>query len=621
MAETAPAAGTPGAMIIGVTDDVVRLRLWAEQRGIAIGEPPIDLGDSRARAALRAIPKGASLALLVVAPSHRWVRSVEPALRRAERVSVVVLRGLRSSGRVDDLLEAAEQAGLEPVDVRRVRVETLAGVEVALDRDGASPLWRAAHALSLAAATTAATAPEATGPRVAIAGDAGAWVDGLAHATVVDPAWAQDPARLRRDAPDIVLLAADASTEAAHLEALAAARGAGASVLAIGPPSPRLAEHVDALAPPGPHPLPTGAVTPAEREAPLVDPTAELPADPVAAANELVARCSAGEPLVAPGLARDIADLLAPTLRQLLCAPPPELVTAADASTTSEARPDPASPEATVAILRQRHGVRLRRAAREAYDVARWWRDRAATLDVPLPPAPSVSAICPTRRPDLLCHLAAQLRRQRHRPLEAVIVAHGEAWNDVAVDLPDLDMPVEVVRAPGQRSLGAALNLGVEAASGAIVTKIDDDDWYGPDHIGDLVAALEPRRATLVGKGAEFYHLGDRDETIHRVNDRPEQASRLIAGNTLTIRRDDLTALGGFHDVDRTEDRRLVFDVLRWGGLVYRIHGFGHVVRRRGARHTWQITEAELADGARWVAPGRRLDLADCLDDAGASPT
>ena len=49
-----------------------------------------------------------------------------------------------------------------------------------------------------------------------------------------------------------------------------------------------------------------------------------------------------------------------------------------------------------------------------------------------------------------------------------------------------------------------------------LLSKVDDDDWYGPDHIWDLVLAREVSGAALVGKGSEFVSLASSEATIRR---------------------------------------------------------------------------------------------------------
>ena len=73
-----------------------------------------------------------------------------------------------------------------------------------------------------------------------------------------------------------------------------------------------------------------------------------------------------------------------------------------------------------------------------------------------------------------------------------------------------------MVRASLTATLGDALNAGTgEAASGELITKMDDDDHHGPEHPGPGAAA-EYSGAELVAKGAEFIYLEQLDLTIRR---------------------------------------------------------------------------------------------------------
>ena len=54
------------------------------------------------------------------------------------------------------------------------------------------------------------------------------------------------------------------------------------------------------------------------------------------------------------------------------------------------------------------------------------------------------------------------------------------------------------------------------AASGDVVLKMDDDDWYGPDVVTDLLWARRTSGAELVGMPAEFVYLEQLDLTIRR---------------------------------------------------------------------------------------------------------
>ena len=241
--------------------------------------------------------------------------------------------------------------------------------------------------------------------------------------------------------------------------------------------------------------------------------------------------------------------------------------------------------------------IELRRAAMR--DHSAWGRDVVGL--------PAVSILLATRRPELLPYALAAAAGQTYPKLELALALHGdgEAFAGVEGQIRGMPFPVKVVRAPGDATLGAALNAAVAASGGELVTKMDDDDCYGPEHVWDLVLAREYSGARLVGKGVEFVYLAGRGQTLHCRRGRGEayRASSL-AGGTLLIARRDLARVGGWRDVARGVDLALVNAVLRRGGGVYRAHGAGYILVRHGRGHTWPERDARFLAQADRVIPG-----------------
>ena len=193
---------------------------------------------------------------------------------------------------------------------------------------------------------------------------------------------------------------------------------------------------------------------------------------------------------------------------------------------------------------------------------------------------PTVSALLVTRRPHLLAQALAAMAAQTYPELEVVVALHG-------VDAPaGLAMPGPVVTVPAEWTLGEALGVAARAASGSLVTKVDDDDRYGPEHIWDLVLARYYSGAEVVGKGAEFVYLEPKDITVRR-RMTCEDYTDTVAGGTILLGHGDLEAVGGWPPVPRSVDRALLDRVLADGGTVYRTHGLGFIYTRHGDGHTW----------------------------------
>lgn len=248
---------------------------------------------------------------------------------------------------------------------------------------------------------------------------------------------------------------------------------------------------------------------------------------------------------------------------------------------------------------RERRTVLARRAAWLAHSTGARWRQLAPDLGLTPPRRTTFSMILATNRPDFLDHVVQQIDRQTWDDTELVAALHGERFpTDAAERITDgTRFPTTILRVPDHESLGGVLNRAADAASGDVLTKFDDDDWYSPDHIVDLALALEHSGAHIVGKAAEFVYLSGTDATIRRFVEGAETGSRSLAGGTLTFRRDVLRDVGGFLRVGLREDGALIDDVLAAGGRVHRTHGFGYVLHRHGS-HAWEAEDAYFLDQA-----------------------
>ncbi|MEO3855222.1 hypothetical protein [Acrocarpospora sp. B8E8] len=282
-------------------------------------------------------------------------------------------------------------------------------------------------------------------------------------------------------------------------------------------------------------------------------------AEPLAAARLVAGLAAAGVPLHAPDVPAEQRALLGAALCELIGTVPR----------------DP--------LEREEHSIRLRRTAMLAH--------------AGITRLPSVSVLLATRRPDLVGFALAQIGDQRGVDVEIVVAGHGF---DPA---PLAGARVTTLECAGNVPLGAMLNLAAERASGEVLTKWDDDDWYSPDHLLDLSLAARYSGAELTGAPAELIYLEGPDVTVrHRW--RTESRQDFVAGGTLFLPRTVFDAVGGFRPIPKTVDGELLRAVRQAGGQIYQAHGLGYVLRRgRPELHTWQENDDYFLDRAvsRWA--------------------
>lgn len=215
---------------------------------------------------------------------------------------------------------------------------------------------------------------------------------------------------------------------------------------------------------------------------------------------------------------------------------------------------------------------------------------------------PAVSVLLASMREEHIETCLGYLAAQDYPSLEVLVGLHGY---DVPPPVRDrwrtlLPCPLRVLPFDADRPFGAVLGELSRAADGDLVTKVDDDDHYGRHHVTDLVVAWHTSGADLVGKGARFVHLPERDETIDRTWTAPEVSNVTPAGGTMLLSRGALASAGGWSHSSRHVDADLLDRVRSSGGLVYRTHGLEYVYVRRGSGHTF-VTETDrlLAEGKR----------------------
>ncbi|MGI8644824.1 MAG: glycosyltransferase [Nocardioides sp.] len=237
-------------------------------------------------------------------------------------------------------------------------------------------------------------------------------------------------------------------------------------------------------------------------------------------------------------------------------------------------------------LRREEHSVRLRRAAAAGHSTLAWRSRLAEREGVRVAGLPSVSILLATRRPEQLTFALTQVAKQAAHGIELVLATHGFEADAARVREHLGDRPSVLLPVAAETRFGDVLDAAARAASGDLVLKMDDDDWYGPDVVSDLRWARRTSGAELVGMAAEFVYLEPLGLTVRRRTS-VEAPARVVAGGTMLLDRGYLRALGGFRSVTRFVDAQLLAAVRRAGGGVHRTQGLGYVLRRGATGHTW----------------------------------
>jgi len=212
---------------------------------------------------------------------------------------------------------------------------------------------------------------------------------------------------------------------------------------------------------------------------------------------------------------------------------------------------------------------------------------------------PSVSMVLVTNRENHLHAIVELLSQQTYPDLELVLLTHGFELDDhLGARVLQLPFPTLTRSAPATLNLGEVLAAASSLAGGELITKIDDDDFYGPEHVWDLVAARMFSGAQLVGKALDNIYLAAEDVTVFRPTYAAEKYTNFVAGGTMLISQADLREVGGWRPVPRSVDLALIQRVSEHGGLIYRTHGHGYIYVRHSRQS--QATNTSLVSDAHF---------------------
>lgn len=220
----------------------------------------------------------------------------------------------------------------------------------------------------------------------------------------------------------------------------------------------------------------------------------------------------------------------------------------------------------------------------------RAFRDR---LDLP-----ETSILVSTNRPHQLEHVLKTVAGFEEVETELILVAHGFQPQEAEVRARAKELGIERLSLciePVESSLGECLNRAVEMASGEVLTKVDDDDLYGPQYLADLLRAMRFSGAEVVGKQAHYMHLAGPDATLLRFAHREHRWTDFVMGPTITGRA-EVFRDHPFASVSRSEDTGFLSRVAEAGGRIYSADRF-NFCQMRGvttAGHAWGASETDL---------------------------
>ena len=224
---------------------------------------------------------------------------------------------------------------------------------------------------------------------------------------------------------------------------------------------------------------------------------------------------------------------------------------------------------------------------------------------------PLVSVITVSKRPQLLEECLKKYKQQTYKNREWIVVVNKENTElDKFKELVKLysDVRMEIIHE--ENNIGVCLNLGIELAKGKLWFKMDDDDFYGPNYLTDMILAWKTSGADLIGK-PPAYMYSKREDALYLRNS--HTTSNTIASKTDTVCGATITGMKDSMDLNQFSQRlRACVDshylecAFGHGMRVHLTDIYNFIIYRSDKEdaHTWRPDESTINLNSSHVCEG-----------------
>lgn len=230
---------------------------------------------------------------------------------------------------------------------------------------------------------------------------------------------------------------------------------------------------------------------------------------------------------------------------------------------------------------------------------------------------PLVTIVMSTKRWTFLDRIVENIARQVYPRIE-VIFALRDNWPAEKINALEKRIAesgniksIKIMTFPETVTLGTKLNAAIQASTGTFIAKFDDDDWYFPNYLQDMMLSFEFSGADLCGKWTFPVWLESRDKLFLRNPGHEHKRDvPFVAGGTLVARKSLLLSLP-FADRSQGEDTDLIKRIQATGGVIYSADHFNHIQYRSAdtSHHTWAADDDMFEKTGKHI--GTRADMGD----------
>jgi glycosyltransferase involved in cell wall biosynthesis len=218
-------------------------------------------------------------------------------------------------------------------------------------------------------------------------------------------------------------------------------------------------------------------------------------------------------------------------------------------------------------------------------------------------PFPMISIVLCTRRPSFISNVIENLSQQSFKNFEILILVSKEfTEGDIRrfrAELQDKQIDHVIFQQKFDFPLGSGLNLLAQNAKYDLITKWDDDDFYGKNYLKNISLDYYNLGFGLAGKFPEFFHFEEVDGIISNLPHLDYFAQHpIFSGSTLTFTKKALYEISSFPDISTGEDLLWRNVMHAKGALAYCLPSFDHIVNRFKSGHSWNFDKDKFLEEA-----------------------
>lgn len=203
-----------------------------------------------------------------------------------------------------------------------------------------------------------------------------------------------------------------------------------------------------------------------------------------------------------------------------------------------------------------------------------------------------VSVITCTNRPNYINNIFTNYSCQLHQPTELILLLNNNSFDiDEIKARAGYDPAITVHQVDESLSLGTCYNLGAFLSKYDYIAKFDDDDYYGPHHLTDIMRAFIYTDADIVGKHSRFIYF-ESQKVLMEYNGVEYDYTPYVIGATMVFKKSVWEAVK-FRSITVGEDSTFQSDCTRKGFKIFATDKYNYVTIRRQdtSSHTFQLED------------------------------